>query len=159
VHGHRRAVGECLDGSRQAATGRERRVDAVRRVPQLIDRRAGVLERFVDELPKLRRGVAETVRQLQGDDGLDEPLLRTVVEVTDNALSLLIRRGDDPGAGRDQLGETREPVLGADGRGSLSSVPAISASHTLPSIATGAPTSERIPSRLSSAASSPDTPS
>ena len=102
-------------------------MDAVREVPQLLDRRAGVLERFVDELPKLRRGVAEIVRQLQRDDGMDEPLLRAVVEVTDNASSLLIRCGDDPGAGRDQLGpgrgvrhgsgdqlsEAREPVFGA----------------------------------------------
>ena len=52
-------------------------------------------------MPKLRRGVAEIVRQLQGNDGMDEPLLRAVVEVPDNASALLVRRGNDPCAGRD----------------------------------------------------------
>ena len=107
AHRQRRAIRERLDGGRQPATGEQRRVDAVGELAQLLDRRARCARAPRRRAAQARAERRQGVGQLQGDDRVDEPLLSAVVEVADDASALLIGGGNDPGAGRKQLGAAR----------------------------------------------------
>jgi hypothetical protein len=110
--------------------------------------------------------------ELEGDDGMHEPLLSPVVQVADDAAAGLVGRGDQPRArgrqlvpavricdGRiDQLCEPRHPLLGVGGGNCSPLQRAEITPHSRPSTTTGAPTLTRMPMLLTISAIGPCAP-
>ena len=166
----RRALGQRLHGGSKAVVCQDRRVDAAGELAQLVDGGTRVLDALVEQRLEIRRDIRAALGELQGHHRMDQALLRAVMEVTHHAPALLIARLHDAGAGReqlvagrrvrdrrgDQLREARQPDLRARRQRLRLIGPGDERSHTRPSTTTGAPTSERMPSSRSSAASSPE---
>ena len=133
VHGHvdldrhGRPRGQRLDARAQAAAREDRREEALRELAQLFGRQLRLLDRLAYELGR-GFGVRpeRLVGLLQGDDGLDEALLRSVVQVANHApafpsAAATIRERDAARSdacldvrdrGRDELRERRHALLG-----------------------------------------------
>jgi hypothetical protein len=90
-HAHRSARGERLY-PRPKSTLRDRgRLDAVGQLAQLADRVLGVRERLGHERFGVTAGAQRALGQLERDDGVDQPLLRAVVQVAHDSRSLALR--------------------------------------------------------------------
>jgi hypothetical protein len=123
---HRHPRGQRVHSRAQPTPDEDRWEDAVREFAQLDVRTLRVVERFGQQGGEVLSLVLEGAAcQLQRDDRVDQPLLRTVVQIADHAPALIVCHRHDsrprrchlrPGFGvrdrrRDELGEGGDPRL------------------------------------------------
>ena len=94
---------ERLKPGTEPAAGERGRKDAAHEVAELVRRALGVVERLVDQRGDRIGAGRRALRELEGDEGAHQPLLCTVMDVALDAAPRLVRRGEDPRAGGDQL--------------------------------------------------------
>jgi hypothetical protein len=114
LHGHRHPTGDPRDCCAQPAPPEDRGKDALHELAQLDRCLLGVVERLGQE----RRGVLivspkRPTGQLERDHGVDEALLRPVVQVALDLPASLVGGRDDARPGRGELG----PALRIGDRG------------------------------------------